>query len=117
VEGLVPVAVAKVVERLVEAVKRVKGFEAGRVGGGGDNMLGFGRGEIGARGTAMGRPTEPDWGRFCCLEEAYIVLVDRLDADFVALLRSSATLDMSFVTCYGEASTGRSQDLNLKGAN
>jgi hypothetical protein len=62
VEGLVPVAVAKVVERLVEAVKRVKGFEAGRVGGGGDNMLGFGRGEIGARGTAMGRPTEPDWG-------------------------------------------------------
>jgi hypothetical protein len=41
VEGLVPVVVAKVVERLVAAVKRVKGFEAGGAGGGGDSKLGF----------------------------------------------------------------------------
>jgi hypothetical protein len=32
VEGLVPVAVAKVVERLITTVKRVKGFEAGGAG-------------------------------------------------------------------------------------
>jgi hypothetical protein len=62
VEGLVLVAVAEVVERLVAAVKRVKGFEAGRAGGGGDSELGFGRGETSVLGTAAGHPTEPDWG-------------------------------------------------------
>jgi hypothetical protein len=41
VEGLVPVVVAEVVERLVAAVKRVKGFEAGGAGGGGGSKLGF----------------------------------------------------------------------------
>jgi hypothetical protein len=38
VEGLVTVVVAEVVERLVTAVKQVKGFEAG---GGGGKKLGF----------------------------------------------------------------------------
>jgi hypothetical protein len=61
VEGLVPVVVAEVVEMLVAAVKRVNSFEAsGAGGGGGGNKLGFGRGKTGARGTAAGRPTEPD---------------------------------------------------------
>lgn len=61
VEGLVPVVVAEVVEMLVAAVKRVNSFEAsGAGGGGGGNKLGFGRGKTGARGTATGRPTEPD---------------------------------------------------------
>jgi hypothetical protein len=62
VEGLVPVVVAEVVEMLVAAVKRVNSFEASGAGGGGGggNKLGFGRGKTGARGTAAGRPTEPD---------------------------------------------------------